>query len=66
MKRDYDVKILEKQYKKGDLVYVLDTANIKGKCRKLSPPWKGPGNVLERLTPYIYKIKLQSHFYSQS
>ena len=60
MKRDYDVKILEKQYKKGDLVYVLDTANIKGKCKKLSPPWKGPGIVLERLTPYIYKIKLQS------
>jgi hypothetical protein len=37
MKRDYGVKILEKQYKKGDLVYVLDTASIKGKCRKLSP-----------------------------
>jgi hypothetical protein len=31
MKRDYDVKILEKQYKKGDLVNVLDTASIKGK-----------------------------------
>jgi hypothetical protein len=31
MKRDYDVKILEKQYKKGDLVYVLEhlTASIK-------------------------------------
>jgi ketosteroid isomerase-like protein len=67
MKRDYDVKILEKQYKKGDLVYVLDTASIKGKCKKRSPPWKGPGIVLERLTPYIYKIKLQeSYFYSQS
>jgi hypothetical protein len=26
MKRDCDVKILEKQYEKGDLVYVLDTA----------------------------------------
>jgi hypothetical protein len=51
MKRDYDVKILEKQYKKGDLVHVLDTASIKGKCRKLSPPWKGPGIVEERLTP---------------
>jgi hypothetical protein len=43
MKRDYDVKILEKQYEKGDVVYVLDTASIKGKCRKLSTPWKGPG-----------------------
>ena len=59
MKRDNDVKILEKQYEKGDLVYVLDTTNIKGKCKKLSTPWKGPGAVLDRLTPYIYKIKLQ-------
>ena len=53
------MKILEKQYEKGDLVYVLDTASIKGKCKKLSPPWKELGVVLDRLTPYIYKIKLQ-------
>ena len=59
MKRDYDVKILEKQYEKGDLVYVLATPIINGKCKNLSPPWKGPGVVLDRLTPYIYKIKLQ-------
>jgi len=59
MKRDYDVKIPEKQYEKGDLVYVLDTASIKGQCKQLSPPWKGPGVALDRLTPYIYKIKLQ-------
>jgi hypothetical protein len=59
MKLDCDVKILEKQYQKGDLVYVLDTAIIKGKCKNLSPPWKGPGVVLDRLTPCIYKIKLQ-------
>jgi ketosteroid isomerase-like protein len=59
MKRDYDVKILEKQYEKGDLVYVFYTASIKGKCKKLSPPWKELGVVMDRLTPYIYKIKLQ-------
>ena len=59
MKQDYDVKILEQQCEKGDLVYVLDTASIKGKCKRLSLPWKGPGVVLDRLTPYIYKIKLQ-------
>jgi hypothetical protein len=59
MKLDCDVKILEKQYQKGDLVYVLDTAIIKGKCKNLSSSWKGPGVVLDRLTPYIYKIKFQ-------
>ena len=53
------MKILEKQYEKGDLVYVLATPIINGKCKNLSPPWKGPGVVLDRLTPYIYKIKLQ-------
>jgi hypothetical protein len=55
MKRDYDVKEL----KLGDLVYQLDTATVKGKTRKLSPSWKGPGVVIEKLTPYLYKIKLK-------
>ena len=60
MKRDYDVKIRSREYKPGDLVYVLDTAKIKGRAKKLDPPWKGPGIVVERLSSYIYKIKLQS------
>ena len=59
MKKDYDLKVLEKQYKVGDLVYVLDTAQVKGKSKKLSPPWKGPGIVLSKITPFVYKIKLQ-------
>jgi hypothetical protein len=37
----------------------LDTATIKGKTRKLSPSWKGPGVVIEKVTPYLYKIKLK-------
>ena len=45
--------------KAGDLVYQLDTATIKGKSRKLSPSWKGPGVVIEKLTPYLYRIKLK-------
>ena len=40
-------------------MYQLDTATIKGKTRKLSPSWKGPGVVIEKLTPYLYKIKLK-------
>ncbi|VDH94350.1 Hypothetical predicted protein [Mytilus galloprovincialis] len=59
MKRDYDVRILEREYKIGDLVYVLDTAKIKGRAKKLDPPWKGPGLVCEKLSSYVYKIKLQ-------
>ena len=34
--------------KLGDLVYQLDTATVKGKTRKLSPSWKGPGVVIEK------------------
>jgi hypothetical protein len=44
-KRDYDVRILERQYKVGDIVYVLDTAKTKGRAKKLDPPWKGPGII---------------------
>lgn len=28
MKRDYDLKIMEKAYKVGNIVYVLDTATV--------------------------------------
>jgi hypothetical protein len=59
MKRDYDVKVRARELKLGDLVYQLDTATVKGKTRKLSPSWKGPGVVIEKLTPYLYKIKLK-------
>lgn len=48
MKRNYDLKILEKAYRVGDIVYVLDTATVKGKCRKLTPPWKGPGLIVKK------------------
>ena len=40
-------------------MYVLDTAQIKGKNKKLSPPWKGPGIILKKFTPYVYRVKLQ-------
>jgi hypothetical protein len=54
MKRDYDVKVRIRELKLGDLVY-----HVKGKTRKLSPSWKGPGEVIEKLTPFLYKIKLK-------
>ena len=59
MKRDYDVKTRVRELKLGDLVYQLDSATVKGNTRKFSPSWKGPGVVIEKLTPYLYKIKLK-------
>lgn len=39
---------------------MLDTAPVKGKCRKLSPSWKGPGIILKRLSPYLYRVKTKT------
>ena len=49
---DYDLKFYSRAYKEGDLVYILETANVTGKCRKLSPSWKGTGIVIKKLSPY--------------
>lgn len=37
MKRDFDLKAVIRPFEEGDLVYMLDTATVKGKCQKLSP-----------------------------
>eukprot|EP00057_Strongylocentrotus_purpuratus_P009803 XP_011664277.1 PREDICTED: uncharacterized protein LOC105438300 [Strongylocentrotus purpuratus] len=59
MKRDYDVHSFRRQFNEGDPVYVLDTAQVKGRCKKLSSPWKGPGRVVKRLTPDLYRVELR-------
>ena len=50
MKRDFNLKVYSRAYEEGDLVYILDTATVKGKCRKLSPSWKGPVIVMKKLS----------------
>ena len=57
-KRDYDVRLHQHQYRPRDLVYMLKQNSSKGTCPKLSPPWKGPGMILEVLTPYLYRVQL--------
>ena len=53
MKRDYDSKMREVEYQPGDFVYmyVLDTAHIKGRAKKLDtpppPPPPPPGKAQE-------------------
>jgi hypothetical protein len=59
MKRDYDVRLHKTVYKPGDLMYKLDMVQLKGKNKKLDSPWKGPGVVLEKITAYVYKVKLE-------
>jgi hypothetical protein len=61
MKRNYDLKVNKNSYTVGDVVYVLDTAQVKGRCKKLSPTWKGPGLVVEKLSSFLYKFKLRGN-----
>jgi len=60
MKRDYDLRLLERSYDVGDPVYILDTAVLKGKCKKLCPPWKGPGVIVSKLSAFIFRVKLRN------
>lgn len=57
MKNYYDLRLMEFQYNVGDLVYRLDTATIKGKSRKLSPVLRGPGVIVGKITPYLYRVQ---------
>ena len=41
MKSDNDLKVYTRVYDKGDLVYILDTATIKGQTKKLGHFWIG-------------------------
>ena len=59
---DEDLKIRIKSYKVGDVVYLLDTASMKGQSKKLSPLWKGPMVIVEKYTPYVYKMKFRNTF----
>ena len=60
MKRDYGLKVFSRAYEKVDLVYILDTATVKGKCRKLRTSWRGPGIVIKKLSPYLYRVKTKT------
>lgn len=56
VKRTFDLKAATRPFEEGDSVYMLDTATVKGKCRKLSPSLKDPGVILKR-TLYLYRVK---------
>ncbi|XP_033730614.1 uncharacterized protein LOC117320029 [Pecten maximus] len=60
MKRNYDLRVLKRSYQKGDIVYILDSGATKGRCKKLCPPWKGPGIIVEKITPYLFRVQLNN------
>ncbi|XP_048775324.2 uncharacterized protein LOC125679916 [Ostrea edulis] len=60
MRRDYDLRVRFLAYQEGDIVYVLDTATVKEKCRKLSPSWKGPSLVVNKLSAHLYRVRTKT------
>ena len=64
MKRDYDLRgVVKRNYQAKDIVYLLDTAVLKGNCRKLSSPWKGPAIVIERLSAALFRVQLRKSMF---
>ena len=55
-KRLYDLRLNEKHFSEGDLVFVRDSTRTKGKSPKLQPSWKGPYVVMKRLGPVLYEV----------
>ena len=60
MKRNYDLRVLQRTYREDDLIYMFDTATTKGRCKKLSQPWKGPGIITRVITPSLFRVKLMN------
>ena len=44
----------------ADVVYVYGTAQNEGEGRKLLSPWKGPGVIIEELSPILFKVRLSN------
>ena len=60
MNRDYDLRLLERNYEVGDAVHILDEASVKGQSKKLRPPWKGPGIIVRKFSFYLFRVKLRN------
>ena len=64
MKRDYDLRgVVKRNNQVKDIVYLLDTAVLKGNCRKLSSPWKGPAILIERLSAALFRVQLRKSMF---
>ena len=57
-KKRYDIKLLQREYKVGDVVYIKDKTKKKDIPRKLRPVWKGPALVIHKYSSFVYKCRL--------
>ena len=54
-KRDYDLRVFERSYKEGDVVYLRDSSTQIGISSKMRPPWIGP-YLVTRARPPVYTL----------
>ena len=50
-KRDYDLRLQERKFEVGDVVYKVNSAMIVGQSPKLQNQWKGPFLVITEMFP---------------
>ena len=55
-KRDYDLRVYERSFKEGDVVYLRDSATQIGISSKMRPPWIGPYLII-RARPPVYALQ---------
>ncbi|KAK7505164.1 hypothetical protein BaRGS_00003734 [Batillaria attramentaria] len=55
-KRDYDAKLFEKQYIRGDMVYEINSNRKAGISKKLAPVWRGPFVIEEVISPILLRV----------
>ena len=60
-KRDYDLRVFERFYKVGDVVFLRDSSTKIGIRSKLRPPWTGPFYVISAPVP-IYRLRGRKKF----
>jgi transposase InsO family protein len=56
-KRLYDMRVFDRQYDVGDLVYANKLSRKKGMSPKLQPVWEGPFIVRKKFGPVLYEIQ---------
>jgi hypothetical protein len=55
-KRLHDLRVYERSYDIGDLVYIRDDSKKVGKSPKLQPLWKGPVIVARNWGAVLYEV----------
>lgn len=54
----YDLKTTKKEYEIGDKVYLYNFNRDQVKERKFLPSWKGPYEIVDKISPVAYKVRI--------